>query len=188
MKLMSIWYEWRHIARRWWHRIYGAVGGHDVQIQLLRKRGMGIGKNCRIYTEHFGSEPWLIRIGDHCTVTSGVRFVTHDGSCWVFREEHPGLQDFAPIIVEDNCFIGVNAIILPGTRIGPNSVVAAGAVVARDVPPNTVAGGVPARPIQALEDFKKKKIEKFGAFDVPSDPVELRRHLEERFKDLLNRS
>lgn len=51
----------------------------------------------------------------------------------------------APISIEDGVWVGANATILPGVTVGQGSVVAAGAVVTRDVPPNVVVGGVPAR-------------------------------------------
>lgn len=174
------------MARRAYYRIAASVGGHETRLKLLRKRGVRIGKQCRVYTEHFGVEPWLIRIGDHCTVTSGVRFVTHDGACWVLRPEHPGLEDFGAIDLRDNCFIGVNAVILPGVKIGPNSIVAAGAVVARDVPPDTVVGGVPARPIMTLDQFRERKLKNPHAFDTPTDPGERREYLEQRFQKMLD--
>ena len=123
-----------------------------MKVRLLRRSGVRIGKNCRIYTDHFGTEPYLIRIGDHCTVTSGVQFINHDGSCWVVRAKTPNLQDFGPIVIEDNSFIGINTLILPNVRIGPNAVVAAGAIVTKDVPPNTVAGGIPARILMTLDE------------------------------------
>jgi acetyltransferase-like isoleucine patch superfamily enzyme len=182
---MSIWSQLMALARRLYFRLVGALGGHDAQVDLLRKRGMRVGQNCRIYTKHFGGEPWLISIGDHCTITSGVRFVTHDGACWVLRREYPGLEDFGPIIVHENCFIGVNAVILPGVEIGPNAIIAAGAVVARDVPRDTVFGGVPAKQITTLEKFRDAKIAKPGAFDTPTEHVARRRYLEERFRDML---
>ena len=56
----------------------------------------------------------------------------------------------APIVVEDEVWIGANAVILEGVTIGRGAVVAAGAVVHRDVPPYWLVGGVPARPIRAL--------------------------------------
>ncbi len=54
----------------------------------------------------------------------------------------------ADIVVEDNCWIGYRALLLPGVRIGRGTVVAAGAVVAKDLPPMAVAAGVPARVIR----------------------------------------
>ncbi len=53
----------------------------------------------------------------------------------------------APITIEDDAFIGARAIVLKGVRIGQGAVVAAGAVVAKDVAPRTIVGGNPARPI-----------------------------------------
>lgn len=57
----------------------------------------------------------------------------------------PGGKISAPIVIEDHVWIGLNATILKGVRIGSGSVIAAGAVVTRDVPRNSLAGGVPAR-------------------------------------------
>lgn len=48
---------------------------------------------------------------------------------------------FAPIVIHDNCFIGMRSTLLPGIEIGPNSVIAAGSVVTRSVPPGEVWGG-----------------------------------------------
>lgn len=57
----------------------------------------------------------------------------------------------APIKIGKNVWIGTRAIILPGVTIGDHAVVGAGALVSRDVPPCTVVGGVPARPISTFE-------------------------------------
>jgi acetyltransferase-like isoleucine patch superfamily enzyme len=57
-----------------------------------------------------------------------------------------------PVAIEDGAWIGANVVLLPGTTIGRNSVVAAGAVVVRDVEPLTLVGGVPARLLRRLED------------------------------------
>ena len=53
----------------------------------------------------------------------------------------------APVTIEHDCWLGVNAVILKGVRIGHHSVVAANAVVTKDVEPRTIVGGVPAKPI-----------------------------------------
>lgn len=115
----------------------------------LRKKGVEIGEKCEIYkTASFGSEPYLIKIGNHVRVNSGVVFVTHDGGYWVLRDEKAGFgaefkeaDKFGRIVIEDNVHIGTNAIIMPGVTIGENSVIACGAVVTHDVSPNSVWGG-----------------------------------------------
>jgi galactoside O-acetyltransferase len=63
-----------------------------------------------------------------------------------------GRVEDAPIVVEDDVWIGAGAIVLPGVTIGAGSIVAAGAVVTKDVPPRTIVGGVPAQPIRAVTD------------------------------------
>lgn len=58
----------------------------------------------------------------------------------------------------DNCFIGANSNILYNVKIGPNSIVAAGSVVTKDVPPGIIVGGNPAKQIGLFEDLQKKRI------------------------------
>jgi len=61
---------------------------------------------------------------------------------------------FGPIVVEDNVFIGFNSIILPGVRIGHDSVIGAGSVVTRSIPPRSVAAGVPAKVIKSIDEYQ----------------------------------
>ena len=144
---------------------------------FYRKKGMQIGKNCRIYFTDIGSEPYLIRIGDNCTITGGVRFITHDGGCWIFRNEYPNLQKFGIIEIKDNCVIGENAIIMPNVTIGPNSIVASGAVVTKDVPPYTIVAGVPAKKIKSVQSYKDERLKDKHAMSVPTDKREKRKYL-----------
>ena len=59
--------------------------------------------------------------------------------------------------IVDNVFIGLGAIIMPGVRIGSNSIVAAGSVVTKDVPPNSVVGGNPAKVISSFDALMEKR-------------------------------
>jgi acetyltransferase-like isoleucine patch superfamily enzyme len=81
-----------------------------------------------------------ISIGNGVGIGKGVSIRDGDGHSVDGKEETS-----APIVIEDFAWIAFNATILKGVRIGSGAVVAAGAVVTKDVPPNTLVGGVPAR-------------------------------------------
>ncbi|MFF5053058.1 DapH/DapD/GlmU-related protein [Micromonospora sp. NPDC000663] len=101
----------------------------------------------------FGSEPWLVSLGDNVYVTAGVQFITHDGGTLILRREVPDLEWTAPITVGDDVYLGVRTTILPGVTIGDRCIIGAGSVVARDIPANSVAAGVPARVIRSVDDY-----------------------------------
>ncbi len=87
-------------------------------------------------------------------MTSGVKFITHDGStCLVKDEQGKRYQRFAPIQVGSHVFIGVNSIIMPGVSIGSNVVIGAGSVVTKDIPDHSVAIGVPAKVVCSFADY-----------------------------------
>lgn len=128
----------------------------------LRAHGVAFGKGCRFYglkPGTFGSEPFLIRLGSRVTVTDGVRFVTHDGGLWAFRDKFQKLEFFSRITIGDNVFLGMNSIILPGVTLGDRVIVAAGSVVTKSWEGNAVIAGVPAQKIcDADIYFEKKKL------------------------------
>ena len=155
------------------------------KIAYLRRLGVRIGKDCDLLNsvKNFGTEPWLIEIGRRVTLAEGVILYTHDGANRVFRDQLPNSSRwgnrFGTIRILDNCFIGANTIIMPGVQIGPNSIVGAGSVVARDVPPQTVVAGVPAQMIYTLEDY----IERYKRKMIPIEATnrqELRHELTQR--------
>lgn len=128
-------------------------------VGCARKDGAQIGENCRLINVSFGSEPWLVRLGDHVSATQ-VSFITHDGGVWVFRDEFPDIDILAPISIGNNVFLGAKVIVLPGVTIGDNVVIGAGSIVTRDIPSDCVAVGIPASPIGSLSDYRARVMSK----------------------------
>lgn len=140
-------------------KLFFHFSNNTSRINLLRQGGVKIGKGCDINSDVvFGSEPYLISIGDNVRIAGGVKFVTHDGGLWVLRK-NGRLKDadiFGRIFIGDNCHIGWNAIIMPNVTIGSNSIVACGAVVTKCFPDNCVIGGVPAKVIETIDEYENK--------------------------------
>lgn len=97
---------------------------------------------CCHFQDHGG-----VTIGDGCQIGHNVVFATLNHE---LEPEKRKTTRPAPIVLGKNVWIGSNATILQGVKIGDNAVVAAGAVVTKDVPPNTVVGGVPAKFIKII--------------------------------------
>lgn len=88
----------------------------------------------------FGPKPTIIT-GDHRFDIVGKYIID-------VTDEEKLLEQDAPVTIKDDCWIGANVTILKGVTIGRGSVIAAGAVVTKDIPPYCIAGGVPAKPIK----------------------------------------
>ena len=116
--------------------------------QLLIGDRTGIGHNCS-----FGVGK-RVAIGNDCRIASDVMITDSSGhpSDPARRRagEPPDEAEVKPVTIGDNVWIGRRAIVFPGITIGAGSIVAAGAVVTSDVPPNTVVAGNPARRVAAL--------------------------------------
>jgi acetyltransferase-like isoleucine patch superfamily enzyme len=132
-------------------------------ITYARKIGVSIGDNCRIYTRRWGSEPWLISVGNKVTITNGVRFINHDGSTWLISDERGRRQLYRKITIGNNVFIGMDCIILPGVKIEDNVIVAAGSVVTKSIPSNSVVGGNPARIITEFNTYRERVLHEYVA-------------------------
>lgn len=121
----------------------------------LRKKGVKIGKQCCIYSRDFGSEPYLISIGNHVQITAGVKFFTH-GAAWILRNEIPNFDFFGKIVIKDNVYIGNNSLIMPGVTIENDVIVGAGSVVTKSIPAGWIVAGNPAKKVGDVEDFKRR--------------------------------
>ncbi|WP_374710850.1 DapH/DapD/GlmU-related protein [Rhodococcus sp. USK10] len=104
---------------------------------------------------------YRIVIGDGVLLGANVIIADTD-----FHPTHGDLRRYAPIpkpqpsdcvTIEENVFVGANAIILKGVQVGRNSVIGAGSIVTRDVPRNTIVAGNPARPVGTVEASRDDK-------------------------------
>ncbi len=125
-------------------------------------KGVGILKGATLFCPEMisiGDHSWIgqdahlrgggrIIIGAHCQIANNV--IIASGNHRIDGNLHFDNDEYKDITLGNNVWIASNAIILPGVRIGDNSVVAAGAVVTTDVPENTVVAGVPARFMRAV--------------------------------------
>ena len=133
---------------------------NKIKLRKLKKSGLTFGKNLDICGHvNFGSEPFLIFLGDDVRITEGVSFITHDGGVAVVRRlynENSSDDVFGKIVVGNNVHIGTNSIIMPNVTIGNNVVIGCGSIVTHDVPNNCVVAGSPAKIIESLEEYKTK--------------------------------
>ena len=126
--------------------------GDEWAIYLQRRNLLhAVGERCSIQTNVTFTDPAYTRLGSNVWLT-GCTLIAHDASVIMLnRALGLKLDRVGKIDIRDNVFVGHGSIILPGVTIGPNAIVAAGSVVNRDVPPGTVAAGVPARVVGQLD-------------------------------------
>jgi len=109
-----------------------------------------VGKDCEVGPACIFDLAEKITIGDRVTIGPGVMLLTSTHELDI-REHRAGHSQLIPVTIGDGAWIGPRAVILPGVNIGAGAVVDAGAVVNKDVPPNTRVGGMPATAIAELE-------------------------------------
>ena len=156
-------------------------------IRKAIRKGVTLGKNCSISENViWGTEPYLIKIGDNVRITRNVQFITHDGGVWVLRNLKKHKNDekidvFGKITIGNNVNIGWNAVIMPGVTIGDNVIVGAGAIVTKDVESNSVVVGVPARKIESIDEYYEKVLKKCD-YTKHLSPEEKKKYLLKKYK------
>jgi acetyltransferase-like isoleucine patch superfamily enzyme len=154
-----------------------AITPHDslssrIKCSLIRWRGAKVGRNVKIWRDVWVDDYRKLTLGDNVSIgksamlqciggiTIGQNVMIAHGSQLVSAGHHipeagesmrfSGL-DVAPIVIEDDAWVGAGAIVLPGVTVGKGAVVAAGAVVTKNVEPYTIVGGNPAKFIRGRE-------------------------------------
>jgi len=123
-----------------------------LRIMYLRMAGISIGKNCMIsWGAKLDVSGGKIIIGDRCTITHGCIILSHDRSK---RRINPKDKGQGTVRLGNDVFIGVNSVVLRDVTIGDYSVVGAGSIVTKDVPPSVVVTGNPAVIVQKLFSTK----------------------------------
>lgn len=153
--------KYKQFVQKTW---FGLLKNGFSRADYLRKRDVlaGIGENVYFYSRIMPADPKLLKIHNNVSIATNVRFVNHDRIDIIlggmFDKNYKKVYDC--IEVMDNVFIGADATILPGVRIGPNAIVGAGAVVTKDVAEGTIVGGSPARVIGDFNEFMEKRKKK----------------------------
>lgn len=143
------------------HKYSYIGGGGYPRAEYLKKIGYfgSIGEHCYLQPWNFGTEPERIFFGNNVHVASGVTFINHDITAWMFRfmDQNDTYQERkGSIKVGNNVFIGSNSTVLYDVHIGNNVIIGAGSLVNRDIPDGAVAAGVPCRVVGKFEDYKFK--------------------------------
>ena len=138
--------------------LFSSSGWKRAKLLKNKKVFHKMGNDCYYHPIKIPAEPWLVSLGDNVFVGTGVSFITHNMANCVFNNEDGTnyIPQTGKITVHNNVFIGANATILSGVEIGSNVIIAAGAIVTKDVPDNSVVAGAPARVIGDYQSQKDK--------------------------------
>ena len=127
-----------------------------ITVLVHKMRGVKIGKGSKINRTVIidDSAPELVIIGKKVWITAGVQILCHQRDLSTHKKGLAVMDNkliYRKVIINDGAHIGIGAIIMPGVTIGEGAVIGAGAIVTKDVPPYSVAVGIPAKIIKSFE-------------------------------------
>jgi acetyltransferase-like isoleucine patch superfamily enzyme len=153
----------------------------------MRAERLGFGAGSSVYDSSYvygevtvGEDTWIgpmtlldgtggLSIGRHCSISAGVQIYTHDTVEWAVSGGQ-SLPVRAPVSIGDCCYIGSQTVIAKGVTIGDHAVIGACSFVNRDIPPWTVAAGVPCRPIGRVQAEPDGRI-RLVYDHIPASPI-----------------
>jgi len=142
---------YRRIMDHFLQVISRVVPYSGIRVKLHKMRGVKIGKNVHIGPQVQIDDvyPNFVVIEDGVSIAGQNFIITHNKPL----EYHKHLSEayLAPVIIKKNAWIAIGVIILPGITIGEGAIVASGSVVTKDVPANTLVGGVPAKVLKEFD-------------------------------------
>jgi len=144
---------YRRTMDYFWQTLSRIVPYSGFKIWMHRKRGVKIGKHCHIGPMVTIDDvyPNFVIIEDGVSIAGQNFILTHNKP--LNYHKHLSEAFLAPVVIKKNAWVAIGVIILPGVTIGEGAIVASGAVVSKDVPPNTLVGGIPAK---VLKEFEMK--------------------------------
>ncbi|WP_253957830.1 acyltransferase [Metabacillus halosaccharovorans] len=126
----------------------------EIWLEDYIKMGMKIGDNCSIQPGVIFdySHCWLIKIGNNVTIAPQAYLLAHDAS----TKKSQNYTKIGSITIENNVFIGARSLIMPGVTVGENSIIAAGSIVTKSVPENSIVAGNPAKVLSTIDNYMQK--------------------------------
>ena len=155
----------KKIKNRFWY-LLGYIGpGNNLRVLANKMRGVKIGK--KVFIDAFVHidtvVPYLVTIEDYVKLSVGVKIFAHNSVFQDIREKDPII--LSPVLIKKRAQLAPNVVVLEGVTIGEKSIIGTSAVVNKDIPDETIAVGMPAKPIKKYQEarklvFKDKKLSK----------------------------
>lgn len=150
------------IFRRILIKLFPQFMRSDDLVYKLTKSGVKVGKKTVFYYPNTitidTQRPWMLSIGEYCKITGGTIILAHDYSRSVIRRRYGDiLGEAGKTVIGNNVFIGMNSVILMGTKVGNNCIIGAGSIVKGTFPDDCVIAGNPAKVVCSLEEFYEKR-------------------------------
>lgn len=145
-----LWLAANYFFRNYLLGLLVRIAPRGVILPLHRLRGVKMGEACYIDPTALveTAYPEYIQMGDDVRIAAHAVIMAHIKAPHYLRETGIVPSVLKPVVLEDHCFIGVNAVVMPGVRVGKAAVVASGSVVLADVPPFTLVAGNPAKAVK----------------------------------------